>query len=299
MAKIPYKFFPIPEEFFTDDFITDPNMMKFIRWIFKRISPEKNIISLKKQKRNLELDPFEFMFGRDSCSTETGISPKKIQISINQLKGLGFLKKTVSKTVSTFTVYTLVASAFKQNKGQQKGQQKGHNQDQESLDLKSHHPNPSSFSDPSDLTDDFSFPKKEEPQRIEVVTGIFLTKDELAKCIKIKGSIENVQDSMSFIIRSPGRKNKIKNWPKTLANWEIKEDIKPRIIENEAYTKELEDRFENNQGWRCRHYHCNKKDQTGILFESIAGNAEPVFFSYVEQEFKEKVSKMIKIKNML
>src|SRR5690349_500296 len=112
MSKIEYRFRAIPDEFLTDEFIDDPIMMRFIRWIFQRVSHEPSSIPLKKYGKNIELDPYEFIFGRDKCAIEAKISPKQVQIRMDQLKGLGYLQKVVSKTVSTFTVYKLVTDSF-------------------------------------------------------------------------------------------------------------------------------------------------------------------------------------------
>jgi hypothetical protein len=128
VPKIPYVFFPIPPELLTDDFLDDPKMMRLIKFIFKRISALPSRIPLKKQKKHLELDPFEFMFGRQKCEKETGLSSKSIRGRMGQLIGLKFIEKVeneASKRASTFTVYRLLTGSFKENKGQHKGEQKG------------------------------------------------------------------------------------------------------------------------------------------------------------------------------
>lgn len=304
MAKIPYRFIPMPEEFLTDDFIDDGDMMRLIRWIMKRVSPAPSSIPLKKQKRNLELSPYEFMFGRNSCSLDTGISTKKIQVRINQLIGLGFLKKVVSKSVSTFTVYTLSTSAFAQNGGQHNGQQHGqhvgqqvdHNQEGESdISLEKNHP-PLPPSD-ADLIDD-SF---QEIPLIEVYQGVFLSQSELDECVAIKGSVDAVKHAVEFIMRSPGRKKKIQNWPNAMATWTIKSTIKPRAAENEAHAKRLESLHGNNPGWRCQVWRDKIKDVRGILFynTSSQGMANTVFVSFVDPEYKEKTFKLLRDKRML
>lgn len=173
MSKIPFKFRPIPDEFLIDEFIDDPIMMRFIRWMMRKISsdPQKVFIN----GRNIQLMPFEFIFGREACSEQAGISPKQARGRLGQLIGQHFIQKVASKSASTFTVYSLVAESFSKNDGQQKGQQKGqhlgqhlgHNQDLKDLRSKKdlHHPNPSSSKvvalDDEDLMDeDFFLPEE-------------------------------------------------------------------------------------------------------------------------------------------
>jgi hypothetical protein len=345
MAKIPYRFIPLPEEFLADDFIDDPDMMRLIRWIMKRISPEHTSIPLKKQKRNLELEPFEFMFGRDSCSLETGVSTKKIQVRMNQLVGLGFLVKVESKTVSTFTVFSLASGKkavskmvstlpesgkkavskmvstlpahtpsredINKNNGQQNGQhhgqhvgqQVGHNLEEEKIRSKEkdHHPDPSSKVVASDdgLDDDsfkefkFLVNNKEKIVKIPI--------SDLNECIAIKGSEKLALEAIEHILRSPGRKYEIYNWPNALATWNIKSTVKPRAAENEAHAMRLEALHANNSGWRCQVYRDTVKDQKGILFYNTCsqGIANNVFVSFVDPEYKEKTFKLLRDKRML
>lgn len=349
MSKIPYKFLPIPEEFLSDDFIDDPAMMRLIRWIFKRISTQKTEIPLKKQKRLLELEPFEFMFGRDSCSIETGVSTKKIQVRINQLIGLGYLTKVESKTVSTFTVYSisfgkkpvskmvsnftsdiLSTKSFNKNNGQQNGQHHGqhvgqqvdHNLEEEKKrSKKDHHPNPSSKvlpirDDDEMMTDDFSsiednnknlqhniyypsIPLTQTTQ--EVISGIFLTQNELDACIKLKGSLEKVKEAIEAIQASKKRKYDITDWPNTLANWKIPNKAKVIVEDNISYADKLCKAFPefiNGNGWRCYMYTDKVKDQKGLLFEPQNSYLQAVFVSLNDGEFKQKCFNTLKEKKM-
>jgi hypothetical protein len=132
MSKIPYNFRPIPDEFLADEFIDDPIMMRFIRWMFKRISPKHTSVLLKNKKK-VDLDPFEFMFGRGKCAEQAGITLKQAENKINNLVGSNLVSKVGSKSGSKYSVYRLVTDSFTQNggqlNGQQIGQQLGHNQD--------------------------------------------------------------------------------------------------------------------------------------------------------------------------
>lgn len=311
MSKIPFKFFPIPPEFLTDDFLYDPDMMKFIRWIFKRISSSKSTVPLKKHKINLELSPFEFMFGRQSCSLECGITEKKIQGRLNQLKKLKYLKKVVSKSVSTYTVYTLVTTTFTQNSGQHNGQHSGqhmgqhmaHNLEEKKTRYKEkNHPSiPSKSNEVNEpdsglMIDDFSSKGK-----IEIYKEIFLTQHELDACVKIKGDIEKVKQAIEFIQNSKRRKHEISDWPNALAKWKIENKANVRVEDNLHYAKTLCKEFEQykqGQGCRCYMYTDKKKDQTGILFEFESAYKQAIFFSFVDGEFKQKCDNTIKTNKM-
>lgn len=126
--SIPYFFLPTPDEFWSDEFLDDPIMMRFIRHLMRTIScqPQK----VKNKGKDVELEPFEFIFGREKWAEKTGLSTKQIQNRINRLVSLNLCIKSESKTVSTFTVYKLNTEALSKNKGQHlsdvKGQHFGH-----------------------------------------------------------------------------------------------------------------------------------------------------------------------------
>ena len=132
VSNIPYNFRPIPDEFLTDDFLDDPIMMRFIRWMFKRINSKNSSIPMKNNKKILELEAFEFVYGRKKCAEQAGITMKQAEKRIGQLVGMNYVTKVGSKSGSTFSVYRLVTTSFVQNGGQQVGQQVGHNQDHRS-----------------------------------------------------------------------------------------------------------------------------------------------------------------------
>jgi hypothetical protein len=144
MSKIPYVFLAMPHEFLTEDFLKDPVMIRFIVWMLKRISPNPYLVPLKGQSKLLRLDAFEFMFGREACALTAGISLKNARTRLKQLIGLGYVKKVVNKGASTYSVYRIETSAFRQSVGQQKEQQEeqqrgqpaGHNQETQILDSK-------------------------------------------------------------------------------------------------------------------------------------------------------------------
>lgn len=144
MSKIPYVFLAIPHEFLTEDFLKDPIMIRFIVWMIKRISTNSSLVPLKGMRKQLLLDPFEFMFGRETCALAAGVSLKNARTRLEQLIGLGYVKKVAGKGASTYSVYSLQTSAFRQNSGQQKeqqleqqtGQPTGHNLEAQILNSK-------------------------------------------------------------------------------------------------------------------------------------------------------------------
>lgn len=123
--------------------------MRFVVWMFKRISPNPSTVPLKGMGRQLLLDPFEFMFGRETCAVIAGISLKNARTRIKQLIGLGYIKKVAGKGASTFSVYCLETRALRQSvngqqseqqlgqqMGQQMGQRTGHNLEAQIPDFK-------------------------------------------------------------------------------------------------------------------------------------------------------------------
>lgn len=146
-TQIPYQFYPIPKEFFTNEFLEDAVMMKLIAYIFKRIRPFPQLVSIMNNKRMIEvqLQPFEFIFGRVACAKECGVTEEEIRARVKKLFGKPsryyerlnpssslpkklsrenssqygdvdtqqFLEKNPSSSTSTFTVYRLMTENLK------------------------------------------------------------------------------------------------------------------------------------------------------------------------------------------
>lgn len=164
---------------------------------------------------------------------------------------------------------------------------------------KKNHPLTPSFSksDGSDDDDDSFFSENIEKTqgKTHIYGDVWMGEDELAKCVAIKGSIEEVKYAVEAIIVSPGRSDTIKNWPNALSRWKIQPNIKPRLIENEEIAKELESRyrdFKDGKGIRCYVYNDRMKDIKGLLFEGD-NPYKPVreFFAFSDVNFKEKVTR--------
>lgn len=327
MSEIPFYFpAPTPLYFRKEGHFNNPKNKAFVDWCFERCSPSQRVIHHDSQK--IILKPYHFIFGRLECSEETGLTENEVRTQQKRWENYGFLKKATNKTPNRFTIYEWVLTYFSKYNHQQNHQEttkkpptNHHNQEEEKKrSIDDHQPYPSSNLE-SELTDDFSIKNEisteeiesesaqhnikyrsenEPPQLIEVVRGVLISQDDLAKCIAIKGSEESVKYAIEYIMRSPGRKRKIADWPNALSKWEIKDDIKPRIKENEEMAKRLAKLHENNKSWSCRVQVDRNKHQKGILFylDSSVGNPESYFIPYTDPEFKEKVTKLLRDKKM-
>lgn len=359
MSKIPFLFRFIPDEFLVDEFLDDPIMMRYIRWMFKRLSPYPQKIRMK--GKVVDLAPFEFIYGREACAEQAGISLKNAQTRTGQLAGQHFIEKVVSKSVSTFSVYRLVTTSFTQIGGQQvgqpTGQQSGHNQELRVKSKESLLPYPSSKISQSweeEETEDFflnsnqkqknnpnqeslkeSAQNEEKPRQTSRIKprvpknliqhnihnqtqtidnksntvfsylvnkekkSITISHDDLEACIALKGTKEAVEYAIGYVLRSPGRKYEIYNWPETLARWDIKANIKSRVVENEEMAKRYEREFaEFTNHWRCRVSHNKIKDQRVLMFESESPYLQPFEIDLIDLEFRDKASKFVREKRM-
>jgi len=179
-----------------------------------------------------------------------------------------------------------------------KGRSEGDKQEDKKTRLKeSLHPLPSSKkrSSKSDRTDDFL-----RKSGIEVYPNVFLSEDDLNACKDIVGSIEEVKSHVKYIMNHKARKFTIKDWPETLRKWKKKDDLKPRIEDNENRAKYLENLHGNNPGWCCRIYRDVQKDVKGLLFENSTptGKSQTEFVLFSDLEFEQKVHKLLIDKKM-
>ncbi len=131
MSQIPYNFpLPIPNYLWKHDwFKPEPTgkyfkRLYFVQWCLSRCSTKKRTIFFS--HKFIELEPFEFIFGRHICSQETGLSEREIRTMIDQLntiKSRPTLEKSTSKSTSKFTVFKIVTDNFNEIIDQQKDQQ--------------------------------------------------------------------------------------------------------------------------------------------------------------------------------
>lgn len=211
MSKLPYVFLAIPHEFLTEDFLKDPIMMRFVVWMFKRISPNPSLVPLKGMGRQLLLDPFEFMFGRETCAVIAGISLKNARTRIKQLIGLGYIKKVAGKGASTFSVYCIETRALRQSVngqqseqqlGQQMGQRTGHNLEAQIPDLKRIKETPSVISESVDRSP-FSDKQKSDLQGLLAYCQdkeFRISERALRRWIRLYES-ERITDHLSLLLK--------------------------------------------------------------------------------------------------
>jgi hypothetical protein len=103
MSNIPYQFIPIPRYFYDNGLFKDSNCLIFVTWAFSRCNSFKRKIYHNHQ--DVELEPFEFIFGRDMCAQETGLSHREIRTQLDKMVDNGLLGKTTSRSTQKFSVF--------------------------------------------------------------------------------------------------------------------------------------------------------------------------------------------------
>ncbi len=204
------------------------------------------------------------------------------------------------------------ASQFSE-KGPAKGPAKGPQSIRDNKELKEdhHHPIPSSSvvaSKPDSDDDDFFFKngkgEREREREEEILPGVRMSREDLEACIESKGSLESVKTTITEILSWPGRKNKITNWRKIIVSWNAPnthlDKSQERYLKNEKIAEAVADKAKNMSPCSCRIETDTKKEQKGLLFYNVVGQSceEDIFISFHEEDFKEKVRKALKIKNM-
>lgn len=128
MSKIPFCFEISPSYFRKNGwFKPTPNgshfkTIAFITWCFSRCQAIRHKIF--HDNREIELEPFEFVFGRRTCALETGLTDKEIRGQQKRLMETGFLQKRASKKANKYSIYIWITESFTEKKGQQEGQQR-------------------------------------------------------------------------------------------------------------------------------------------------------------------------------
>jgi hypothetical protein len=294
MAKIPYYFeTPIPTYFRENGFFEKENAFKFIVWAFSKCSPEpRKVMMLGKE---ITLEPFEFIAGRRTAHKECFLTEKQWRCLLHSFTKHAVLKKTANSRANKFSCYVWLVEKFtkqdRYEKGQQMGQQranrgptKGHNLEDKKRRLKEDHPSVPSNGDGL-MTDDFS------SEKIDMGSGVFMSREQLEACVKIRGDVERVKQAVAFIMNSPRRKTEITDWPNAIARWKIEDKAKVSIEKNIALAERLCSQFHDfsqGNGWQCRLYTDRQKDQKGILFECSNPHQQAIFIALVDGEFEKK-----------
>ncbi len=95
--KIPFLFTPVPNFLFKPGYFENANLVRFMFWALHRTT-------------------FgacgEFVFGRQQCSKETGISEQRLRTIINQLTNQQLIQKVTGKSTNKYTVYKWIWEHF-------------------------------------------------------------------------------------------------------------------------------------------------------------------------------------------
>jgi len=111
MSKIEFPFLPFPLLFASKEFLDQPKLMKFLIWAFARCSNETKRVPMK-NARFIQLEPFEFIFGRKSCSIDTGLSEQTLRTIINHLINHQIILNITTKSTTKYTVYKWLTENF-------------------------------------------------------------------------------------------------------------------------------------------------------------------------------------------
>lgn len=119
MAKLGYNFStPIPRYFSDHGWfdVKNPQYFKtlaFLYWAFGRCNPETRKIFY--DHKEIELQPFEFIYGRNKCAEETGLTENEVRTQVKRCEQSGLLKKTPNSVPNRFTCYKWVLTRFSEN----------------------------------------------------------------------------------------------------------------------------------------------------------------------------------------
>lgn len=113
MSDIPYHFTAIPNYLIDAGWIDDPKTCVLLVHLFSRIRYEPHIEVIN--HREIHLDAFEFIFGRDSISQLTGLTHDEVRLRMAHFATSKMLSKIPSKTTSKYTVYKWVKEHFCKN----------------------------------------------------------------------------------------------------------------------------------------------------------------------------------------
>lgn len=261
-----------------------------------------------------------------STDLEPGISRQNFRTALNKLIELGYIeivsngksffkrqKSTIKITIKSMlvnllksTIYDINPEPDNQHINQQlTNSQPTANHKQERIIKKNKEEDHPSIPSVGDGLDDFSSTReKEETEKaIEIIPNVFLTSEDLAECIRLKGSIEKVREAIEFIQGNDRREYEITSWPNALATWKIDKNKNSKNLfqENTWYAQtvcnEFQD-FSDGQGWRCSMHHDRVKDQKGLLFEHVSPYHESFFVSLIDGEFQRKCESFIHEKHM-
>lgn len=116
MSKIPYFFeTPVPR-YFRETGWLDPNNkmffknLAFLTWSFSRCSKESQVVIL--ESKQIILEPFEFVCGREKNSIECGLTPDMFRTQLKTYQNAGLLKKTPNSLPNHYSCYIWLTERF-------------------------------------------------------------------------------------------------------------------------------------------------------------------------------------------
>lgn len=115
--KIPFFFVPIPRFAFDPNFFKDVDFFRFVCYAFYRTAFETKFVIHCNQ--SIDLDMFEFVFGRNYWAEELGLKERKVRTFMCQLAVQKLATKVASKSSNKYTVYKWVWEHFPGNFCQQ------------------------------------------------------------------------------------------------------------------------------------------------------------------------------------
>lgn len=307
MSEIPYYFeTPIPKYFRENGWFKNENSYKFITWAFSKCQSVAHKVVIN--SKEIMLAPFEFIAGRLTSPKECFLTEDAYRHQLKVMLDAGFLKKTPNSAPNKYTCYIWVTARFSKSNPQLNPQLAPNwpptgphkSEDKKKRSKEYHHPSPSSNgADERGIDDSFSYSSEDE-EKIELITGIFLSQSVIDECIQIKGSLESVKHAMAFIQGSSRRKYEINDWIHALTTWKIPQEVKSVFAVNEKFAKKLADQFDNftDAGFCCRIETHKEKDSRGLFFYSSSPYLKPFFFSFADRDFEKNVTDFMESKNM-
>jgi len=285
MSKIPYSFEMPPPRYFRDHgWFQCDNTFKFVSWGFSRCSNEKREIMF--DGRNIILFPFQFIFGRLICSTETNMSEREVRTQAKRMEDSGFLKKATNKTPNRFTIYEWVLDGFIKSKDQVKDQQStkyrpstDHNQDNKiirSIDNTTPTPLPvvAVFSCLEKIND----PSVKQADKVSITRKYHDKEQIVIDAVAIVTASDFVPEET--ILKALWGMCKIQAKPK-----EPKENV---VQKNREYAKKAKEKYKGPYGF--------EKLNSGFeIMKGVNAASEIIKWDESHENFKNKVNKILKL----
>ena len=126
MSNIPYFFdTPVPK-YFRENGWLDPSSkmyfknLAFLTWAFSRCNRHPHTIVL--ESKEITLQPFEFVCGREKSSIECGLTPGQFRNQQISYQKAGLLKKTTNSLTNHYSCYIWLTGQFTKDNNQQNNQ---------------------------------------------------------------------------------------------------------------------------------------------------------------------------------